>query len=246
MLLIRQILLYVFIGLLFSSCKHIYLVDSEMIGIAETAETKSLKIDSIILPYKIQLDNGLDSVIGYSQFQMNNGFPNGLLGNFIADLLLESISSKYQLENAFVLINNGGLRRYLPEGKITKRTIFELMPFENEIVILSVDSGTIQQITRTLIFGDEMSVAGCKAIFDDTLLKSFQINNEEWNPSVIYHLITIDYLANGGSGLHYLKSVEKRIVTSIKFRDQIMEYIEQESLKGNKLKAVQDVRIQIN
>ena len=38
----------------------------------------------------------------------------------------------------FCLLNNGGLRTSLPQGNITRRKIFELMPFENELVVVTI------------------------------------------------------------------------------------------------------------
>ena len=45
-----------------------------------------------------------------------------------------------------VIFNNGGLRNDILKGNITKRHIYQLMPFENKLVILSLNHQEINKL----------------------------------------------------------------------------------------------------
>ena len=42
-------------------------------------------------------------------------------------------------------MNHGGIRSYIPKGNITTGKIFELMPFDNLIVLQEVKGSVLQQ-----------------------------------------------------------------------------------------------------
>src|SRR5688572_22906602 len=97
-------------------------------------------INAIILPYKEKVDADMNKVIGYSEVAMPKlrDQPETLLGNFVADCAFETAQS-LDKEVDFCVLNNGGLRSSLPMGDITIRNVYELMPFDNEIVVVSME-----------------------------------------------------------------------------------------------------------
>jgi len=226
-------------------CSTPYMVGYDMVEINSNIKN-SEKIDSLIVPYKNIIDLEMNTLIGYSNVSMTTSFPEGLLGNFVSDVMLDSISKLYPHHNMFSLVNNGGLRRSLPEGKITKGLIFEIAPFENEIVILELDSTLISQLADYLINGDEMAIAGGQFVFSGKNPSQIKINNQPINSLSAYFLITVDYLANGGSNMNFLKNAKHRIDTGIKLRDLLIESILSQYARGKSVYSQKDGRIQIN
>jgi len=94
--------------------------------------------ETIISPYRIELTSKMNEVINTSLIDMEIGAPEGLLGNFVCDLTYIKAKEISDKPVDFCLLNNGGLRTSLPKGEITRGKIFELMPFENEIVIVEL------------------------------------------------------------------------------------------------------------
>ena len=71
----------------------------------------------------------------------------------------------------------------------------------------------------------------------------FYENNQLINPQKMYHVATIDYLANGGDKCEFFVG-NKQILTGILFRDAIIEYINECSEKGQSIQAKLQGRIQ--
>ncbi len=158
----------------------------------------------IILPYKIQLDNDLNIPIA----QTTTALEKNKNCNNLAQLVFESMqfyADSFIHQNYYILINYGGLRANLPQGQITKRHIFELMPFDNTIVILELHSSQLQELM-------EKSNANTKL-----LVKS----KNNTNTTI---LVTSDYLYQGGDDCAFLKSARQINSGNTLIRDAIIQY----------------------
>ena len=65
------------------------------------------------------------------------------LGNLIADAMLWHTR---HLNVDFAVQNGGGIRSNLPEGPITKRHIYDILPFNNTVVVLKMKGSQIFQL----------------------------------------------------------------------------------------------------
>jgi 2',3'-cyclic-nucleotide 2'-phosphodiesterase (5'-nucleotidase family) len=105
----------------------------------------------ILSPYTNKLGEGMSEIISYSDTSLVDYKPESPLSNFVSDLVLD-FTRKFALQNLpgtqvhFSLVNHGGLRTSLPKGKITVRNIFELMPFENELVLLKLTGSQVSEL----------------------------------------------------------------------------------------------------
>ena len=114
-------------------------------------ELKSAKNDSTTLlstlPYKQKLDLEMKQVIAYSDSALTRDGFEPSVGNFVLMATEEfiTINKKEIAGNCILFMNRGGLRNNLPIGEITKGNIFELMPFENEIVILTLSGQKLKE-----------------------------------------------------------------------------------------------------
>ena len=86
------------------------------------------------MKYKTSLDSLMDLVIGFNKISMIKNTPESNLGNFVCDLILDFINRELKdtLEGlpCIVVLNNGGFRSSLPEGQISIRDIYSVMPFD--------------------------------------------------------------------------------------------------------------------
>lgn len=77
----------------------------------------------------------MDEVLNETLVDLEVGAPEGLLGNFVCDLTFDRARNQAKNTPDFCILNKGGLRTPVLKGPITRGKLFELMPFENEIVI---------------------------------------------------------------------------------------------------------------
>jgi 2',3'-cyclic-nucleotide 2'-phosphodiesterase (5'-nucleotidase family) len=114
---------------------------------------ESTWVDSVMLkkirPYKDSVDADMNVELATSADVMEKGQPESTLGNFVSDVCLDTVRGLYHPEDKhpvdFAFFNNGGLRNSLPRGLLRKRDVYELMPFENELVILTLNGATVQK-----------------------------------------------------------------------------------------------------
>ena len=179
------------------------------------AEEDSI-ISAMISPYKAGIDSIMNEVLCISSDKMTKGQPESLLGNFVTDLCLEKFSSQADI----CVLNNGGLRSVLPKDKITRRDIFKLMPFENELVILELDILDYNELLQYITHRGGEPFAGVQIVMDKDgkiVNQSLEIKNG------VVKVLTSDYLANGGDNMSFFQNKNQKKI-GLKLRDTILNY----------------------
>jgi len=237
------------IGLYLAGCSSYYFSDNFEGGLIKLDST--VTIDSatyyIIKPYKEIIDIAIDmnEIIAYSEILLTKGQPVGLLNNFVADLLLLR-GNKVYLETASAdisLLNHGGLRSSLPKGVITLKDIYMLMPFENEVVVVTINSENFKYLVKYIINNPGTPFAGMQLIIREGKLKTLKVQEEDFDESRNYRILTSDYLAYGGGRMNFFQNPVKIEHLPVKLRDLIIDYLRDETKKGNKIYVELDDRI---
>ena len=139
--------------------------------------------------------------------------------------------------------NYGGIRTSLPKGEITVGNIFELMPFENEMVFLKLKGDQMQAFLNYIAAKGGESVGGARFMISNGKAKNALINRESLKPEKDYWLVTNDYVANGGDGLEVLTECLEFVKSGIKIRDAIISYLEGKQDKNEIVNGNLDGRI---
>ena len=126
----------IYIGaILFFACSPDYILqshDNEVIGVKAPVDSTIL---TIITPYKNGIEDQMNEVLTYTKNDLKKGRPQSTIGNFVTDLCLNYADAH------LCVMNNGGLRTTINKGNITRGKIYELIPFENELVVLELNKG---------------------------------------------------------------------------------------------------------
>ncbi len=158
------------------------------------------------------------------------------LGNLVADSMLWY--TKY-MGVEFALQNGGGIRADLPKGPITQRSLHEVLPFGNSVVVLTLDGATVRALFDYMASisrgqGAFPQVSAGVSITLNTVTKKCEeimINGEPFDPGRTYKVATNSYLAAGGDGYRMLLNALHRYDFSVSLRDVLVKYIEH--LGGN-------------
>ena len=185
-------------------------------------DVQSTEVDSsiyyTILPYKIELDAQMNTVLCYSSKDMRKSKPESLLGNWTSDVCLEMAQELYSDDIDLSFFNTGGLRSPLPQGDITKRDLFQLMPFENELVVLELNKVEMLDLKSYFNITEGQPIA-----FAD----NFTLND------TLFLVLTTDYLANGGDKMKFFKDKTQHKV-GVKMRDALINYCtRQDTISSN-------------
>lgn len=182
----------------------------------------------------------------YSAQALTKELPESNLGNYCADAVLRQARAKCAVMKLdtpdFCFLNQGGLRASLPKGIITIGNIFELMPFENELVYLKVNSSVVDSIVNWIAGKGGAPVSGIKFQLNNKKVEQLIIQNQPYQKERNYKIITSDYLANGGDGLYFLKQ-ELPIPLGLKVRDAFIIDLQQMGNRNDTLVVQKDGRL---
>ena len=217
------------------SCSYIDIDSIYNIGVnAQKAE--------IMAFYKQQVDSIMNKQLGVASQELEKGTPEGLLSNLSADILLLAGSEYTGKQVDFSLINNGGLRTSIQKGPITLGDIYKVFPFENSMTILTLTGSQVKEVFNVIVAAGGEAVGGCKYVAKNKKLQSLTIQGKPVNDNDIYTLATIDYLADGNSGLTILENAQKRVDTGILMRDVMIQYVESVTAQGKEVSSQFDQR----
>lgn len=210
--------------------------------------TPSPGVEAIIKPYRDKVNADMTEVLCLSAEAMYGGRPESPLTNFCADLTLEEANrfcaAKHpEIKMDVSMINRGGLRIPLPKGEIKTMTMFELMPFENEIVFLKLKGEVMLEFVNHLASRGGEGVGGLRFGIKENKAIQPEIGGKPLDTTRSYWLVTSDYIANGGDGSEILAKSLERIDTGIKARDMFIQYFKRMGKEGKTIAAKTDGRI---
>src|SRR5690606_33834419 len=139
--------------------------------------------------------------------------PEGALGNFAADAMRTVAAEALGEPVDIAVTNNGGLRVPIPEGPITVGALFELMPFENALVLLTLSGTQVDSLAGQIARIGGEPVAGLTFTIEEPSRRAVdvRVNGEPVDPGRLYRVVTSDYLADIGGGLPVLSEYRERV-----------------------------------
>jgi len=181
-----------------------------------------------IEPYKQKLDREMNQKISHTSTDLTKQGDNSNLGNLLADYTFDGADewAKKNLQKNVdaALINIGGIRTTIGKGDILLKNVFEVMPFENEIVIVKMKGTDLQGLfdyyAKTQV---NNPVSHLYIETNNGLSAKSLINGKAVNPNQEYYIATSDYLALGGDNMKFFAKGES-IPTGLKMRDLFIDY----------------------
>ena len=234
-----------------SSCGSYYSVSDITTKQYPIKDSTIASVDSAtynyIKPYHDTLDKIMSEILVYSEQNIGKGSPESLIGNFTTDALLNQTNLKcdsLKIKNAdFAFGNSGGLRMSLPTGEVTLGRVFELMPFENTILILDMNHEQLKTLFQYMVQRKGIPIAGMKIKISKTGYQDVLINGMPYDSTKTYRVATNDYLSNGGDGMMFLRDVKSKTDIELKVRDSYIREMRSLNIQGKKLKVVLDGRV---
>ena len=220
--------------LLITSCgDNLQLFKAETSRIEINSE---INIDSTILkfiePYKKNIEKDLFTTFAYSPYTLDkkDGELNTAIGNMMADAVLELSNPVFNLKKNknidIVLLNYGGIRSIISKGNINEKTAYNLMPFENEVVVTKLIGNDIYKLIDYLRKVKRAHpISGLKLELDKNYeLINAEINNKDIDIKKYYYVATSDFLLNGGDKMDFFNKSSENTFLDYKIRDLLIDY----------------------
>jgi len=240
---IRHLVLLVITVQLFFACRSIdHLADTK----AKTIRVANIPPDSILLsltgPYKAKMDMKMNEIIAQVDEMMTKERPESKLTNWVADAIHNQAKKYFNEEIAFAYQNYGGIRiQNLGKGDLTVGKIFELMPFDNTLVLVKMKAEELVKFIDYIadIEGGPVS-SNLKLVISNKKVVSLLLNQNAIDYSKAYLVAMPDYIANGGDNQSYLIDNE-RLDKNVLLRSALIDEARDQKI----LKADLDQRIVI-
>ncbi|MFD1872454.1 5'-nucleotidase C-terminal domain-containing protein [Hymenobacter bucti] len=179
---------------------------------------------AIIQPYHDKVLAQMQEVLGVAPVALSKNPGENLVVNFVADLQRTAAAQALHEPIALSVMTNGGMRSPIPAGPITLGNVFELMPFENELVVVDAPGPVVQQLFNYAA-PVRMAVSGATYSVDaDKHPQNILIGGQPFNPAKTYSIAMSDYLAGGGDNMLFLRGVPERS-TGLLLRSAIADHI---------------------
>lgn len=160
--------------------------------------------DSLLLfKFKTLFDSlnySMSKVVFYNQVDFIKGDSSHGLDSFFVQQIVDFAKQQYHNQPfmpAVFLFNTGGLRQSLLKGEVTKGHIYELMPFDNQLVLGRVSGHYLVSLHQKLIErkGDPYWILDA---FCHNQSRSIAFDVNQIDSSHYYYLLTSDFILAGG------------------------------------------------
>lgn len=234
-----------FLTLLVISCKSVFVpVKAEYEDYRITA---ALPKDSVMLgimkPYSDSVNKSMNQVVGIADISLDKKQPESSLGNFMADAMFVSARQKFGVPVDAAFVNYGGIRiTQLPKGEVTRGKIFELMPFDNLVVLQRVKGSDLQNFLDLTAGRGGWPSAGITMQIQNKKAVNVRIGGQPLDPNKTYTIVNSDYVANGGDNADMLKVLPQQNMGYL-MRDAIFDYINYLKAQGKNISATEENRV---
>ncbi|GAA4498423.1 5'-nucleotidase [Hymenobacter ginsengisoli] len=196
-----------------------------------------------IKPYHDKVISEMQQVIGKAPVALGKNPGENPIVNFVADLQRTAASKYFKGEPIELgVMTNGGMRNALPAGDVTLGNVFELMPFENELIVLDAPGPVVQQLFD---YSAPIGMAVSGAVYTvgpDKKPQNILIGGQPFDPAKTYRIAISDYLAGGGDHMDFLKAAKLRH-TGLLLRTVIIDHIKALTAAGQPVTARVEGRV---
>ena len=202
-------------------------------------------MENLIAPYKAEKEESMSVIIGESEETITVGKPESKLTNLIADILLTE-ARKYIADTDMAVTNIGGIRRPLYEGNITIGDVFEILPFDNSLLVFEYKGSDILALADAIAQKGGESISGMSLTINGEKAENVKINGQPIDSAKIYKVVTTDYLSWGNDQLEPLANYINSTPLNMMMRDAMFDYVTCATINNQKISAKTDNRIIIN
>ena len=203
-------------------------------------------VAALIRPYHDKVAAEMQAVLGTAPEALNKKPGESPLANFVADLQRQRAAELLHEPVPLGVMSNGGLRAGLPAGPVTLGSVFELMPFENELVVLDAPAAVVQQLFDYAA-RVKMAVSGATyTATADGKAQDIRIGGQPFDPARArpYAIAISDYLAGGGDNMVFFKDIAPRH-TGVLLRTAIADHIRALTKAGQPVTAQVEGRVKV-
>jgi 2',3'-cyclic-nucleotide 2'-phosphodiesterase (5'-nucleotidase family) len=201
------------------------------------------ELSALVKPYKDSVNKLMNDTIAFSAVKLVKAGPNGTLGHFLTDVILSKTREVTKKHVDAAILNPGGIRlNMLTAGPVTRSKLFELLPFDNQVVLLSMTSKMLQEFLDYTASKGGWPMTGISYKLQTSKATEIKIGDADLNSDKTYIIALPDYVANGGDDAIMLKAIPQS-ATGLLMRDVVIYYLAELHRSGKQLHFQNETRI---
>ena len=207
------------------------------------AQANDPAVVELIKPYRDSVNKSMNDIVGIADITMDKKSPESTLGNFMTDAFYFMAREKFGVPVDVAFMNFGGIRlNQLVAGPVTRGKIFELMPFDNMLIIQRMKGIVLQQFLDLVASRGGWPVAGMTMQIRDKKAVNVMIGGKPLDPEKIYTTVNSDFVAHGGDNADMLRDIPQDNIGYL-MRDALFDYIKYLKTKGRNIQASIENRV---
>lgn len=196
--------------------------------------------------YKSELDEKMNEIIGRSAQYMDYRRPESLLTNLTSDVM-KAYGDEHLPGGADAgVMNVHGHRATLPQGAVTVGNLFEIYSFDNTVTFLELKGIDLMEMFNAYArIGGAGISSNVRLVVEAGEVKSVTLDGNPIDKDATYHIVTLDYLADGNDNMTSFRNAITSVNTGITLRDVMIDYVKEQTRQGNEIQSQLDGRITI-
>jgi 2',3'-cyclic-nucleotide 2'-phosphodiesterase (5'-nucleotidase family) len=151
-------------------------------------------------PFSGVLRRSMEDSLGWLPVTLMKELPDGTLGNFMADSYLEMAKRRFDSSAQVAFVNHGGIRlNAIQAGRLRRGAVYEVMPFDNELVLLRVTGGQLKAYLDHIAKEGGGGVAGVRMSIREGRAEDILVQGRPLDPAATYLMANSDYTVLSGS-----------------------------------------------
>ena len=191
---------------------------------------EDVEIQKVITPLAAEIKATFDLPLVQAPqglFRGRRGEEN-LLGYWVSDVMRQAAQNVLGSPVRFAITNAGGLRSNLRPGLLKVADIFEMMPFENELVVIELTGAEVIEVVKEgLVRRGGEPCSGVKVVVTGTpeaaTCSLVWEDGSPIDPAATVKVATSDYLYGGGDSIPTLKKGRKPFTTGVTLRQMLLD-----------------------
>jgi len=186
--------------------------------------------------YKKRISHLEKVVLAQADEKLEIGLPYGSpVGNLVTDAM-----RTFRQGIDIAMYNSGGLRAPLRPGKITYGKLYEVVPFDNSIIVVKLSGKTVRDVIEHGLAGPYgiMEISGLRVRVDprapagSKCREIFDLRGEPLRDDRYYTVATNDFVFGGGDGYNMFSQGREAENTHLLIREIVANYLKQKGQVG--------------
>jgi 2',3'-cyclic-nucleotide 2'-phosphodiesterase (5'-nucleotidase family) len=203
-------------------------------------------LGNTLAPFRKRMETEMNREIGVVEVVMPKSGVESLLSNWFGDMIYRQATRIAGTPLDFAFMNSGGIRlSEMPAGTLHVGKIYELMPFDNFLVIVDMSGQDVEHLFQKIVTKKGGWPVSSHISCDLSPNLMISINGEPLDANRVYKVATSNFLADGGDLLDFMVGLPRKDYP-IWIRDMMVDDVEEQTAAGLPVRSVLDGRLRWN